>query len=58
MQVELLHPGVDLSEVEARTGFELTLQQPLQETPLPTAEQLQILREQVDPDRYIIGRSG
>jgi glutaconate CoA-transferase subunit B len=58
MQVELLHPGVDLSEVEAHTGFELALQQPLQETPLPTAEQLQILREQVDPDRYIIGRSG
>jgi len=57
MQVESLHPGVDLSEIEARTGFELTFQQPLQETPLPTAEQLKILREQVDPHRYIIGRS-
>jgi glutaconate CoA-transferase subunit B len=58
IQIESLHPGVDMSEVEARTGFELTLQQPLQETPQPTAEQLQILREQVDPHRYIIGRSG
>ena len=57
MQVESLHPGIELSEVEASTGFELGVQQPLGETVVPTSEQLKILREQVDPHRYIIGRN-
>ena len=56
MQLESLHPGVELATVEAQTGFQLETQEPLGQTPLPTPEQLEILRTEVDPHGYIIGR--
>ena len=56
MQLESLHPGVELATVQAQTGFQLESLEPLGQTPLPTAEQLEILRKEVDPDGYIIGR--
>lgn len=57
MQVESLHPGVTLDQVRERTGFELLVHEPLGVTPQPAVEHLQILRNDVDPHRYIIGRS-
>lgn len=56
MQVLSLHPGVTLEQVRAQTGFELGVREPLEQTPPPTAEELAILREQIDPHRYLIGR--
>ena len=56
MQVESLHPGVELSDVQSNTGFPLLLNDPLESTAPPTADELSLLREQVDPDRTIIGR--
>lgn len=56
MQVESLHPGVTLDEVRGRTGFELLVREPLGTTPQPSREQLQLLREEVDPLGYIVGR--
>jgi glutaconate CoA-transferase subunit B len=56
MQVESLHPGVTFRDVQDRTGFELLATEPLGETPAPAREQLEILRNEVDPHRYIIGR--
>jgi len=56
MQVESLHPGVNLEQVQDQTGFELLVADTLTETPQPTADQLQTLREQVDPHGYILGR--
>lgn len=56
MQVLSLHPGVRLDEVLAATGFSLGVQEPLATTAAPTPEELRILREEVDPHRYIIGR--
>lgn len=56
MQVETLHPGVSLDEVRRNTGFELLVAPTLSETAAPSAEELRILREHVDPNRYIIGR--
>jgi glutaconate CoA-transferase subunit B len=56
MQLESLHPGVDLDRVRQNTGFELLVKVPLAVTPEPPAAHLAILREQVDPHRYIIGR--
>ncbi|HND53047.1 MAG TPA: CoA-transferase [Pirellulaceae bacterium] len=58
MQVESLHDGVTFEQVQAQTGFELLARHPLGTTPPPTAEQLTVLREDVDPHRYIIGRAG
>ena len=56
MQIESLHPNVLLDEVQASTGFELLVKEPLGRTPTPDDEQLRVLREEVDPHRYIIGR--
>jgi glutaconate CoA-transferase subunit B len=56
MQVESLHPGVTLDEVRSRTSFELLVKDPLATTLPPSEEQLCVLREEVDPHRYIIGR--
>ena len=58
MQIESLHPGVSLDEVRDHTGFELRIPESIETTPDPSSQQLEILRHQVDPLRYIIGRSG
>src|SRR3954451_6157784 len=56
MEVLSLHPGVTLEQVRANTGFERGVREPLQTTPPPSAQELCILREEVDPFGYIIGR--
>ncbi len=56
MQVESLHEGISLEEVQENTGFEIAAATNLGTTPTPTEEQLNILRAEVDPHRYIIGR--
>jgi glutaconate CoA-transferase, subunit B len=56
MRVRSLHPGVGLEQVQAATGFRLEAADPLATTEPPTAEELRILREEVDPHRYILGR--
>ncbi len=56
MQVLSLHPGITLDQVRQNTGFELSVADPLQTTAPPTDHELAILRDEVDPHRYIIGR--
>jgi glutaconate CoA-transferase subunit B len=56
MQVLSLHPGVTLEQVRASTGFELSVAEPLAVTAAPADEELRLLREEVDPHRYLLGR--
>jgi len=56
MRVESLYPGVSLEQVKDNCGFELLVSDELEITPPPTEEELRVLREEVDPDGYIIGR--
>jgi glutaconate CoA-transferase subunit B len=56
MQVLSLHPGVALDQVRAATGFELGTHESLATTPPPTALELHLLREEIDPHRYLLGR--
>lgn len=49
MRVAQLHPGVDIDEVIAATGFELVIPENLGVTRAPTAEELRILNEVIDP---------
>jgi glutaconate CoA-transferase subunit B len=56
MQVLSLHPGVALEQVRAATGFELGVREPLTVTDAPTEHELTILRQEVDPHRYVLGR--
>jgi glutaconate CoA-transferase subunit B len=58
MRVKSLHPDKTLEQVRAATGFDLTACDPLTTTAEPTEEQLRVLRTNVDPGRYILGRSG
>jgi len=56
MEVESLHPGITIEEVHENTGFELLVKDNLGTTEEPTENALKILREKVDPHKYIIGR--
>ena len=56
MQVLSLHPGVTMDRVRAATGFSINAVEPLGVTAAPTEEELRILRDEIDPLRYVIGR--
>jgi glutaconate CoA-transferase subunit B len=56
MEVHSLHPGVTLEQVKKSTGFDLGAREPLETTLPPTDHELKILREEVDPHGYIVGR--
>ena len=56
MQVESLHPGVTFEQAQENTEFELLRASDVAETAPPREEELRILREEVDPYRYVIGR--
>src|SRR5437899_552365 len=56
MEILSLHPGINLEQVRRATGFELGVKEPLAPTVPPSDVELQILRDEVDPHRYIIGR--
>ena len=43
------HPGVSVDKIRKRTGFPLDIAPDLIETPPPTAEELRLLREEIDP---------
>jgi glutaconate CoA-transferase subunit B len=49
MRLHSVHPGVSADEVVARTGFELLVPERVAVTAAPTAAELDILRQRVDP---------
>jgi glutaconate CoA-transferase subunit B len=56
MRVESIHQGLAFEEVQKNCGFPLLKAGKIVVTPAPTADELRILRTEVDPKRYIIGR--
>ena len=56
MRVEQLHPGVTFEMIQENTGFEMLKADHIEETEEPTQLELKILREEVDPQGYLIGR--
>ncbi len=56
MEILSLHPGITCDQVQQATEFELSVHEPLTTTAPPTELELQILRDEVDPHRYILGR--
>lgn len=44
-----LHPGIRLEELVENTGFPLHIPKDIPTTPLPSAEELRLLREEIDP---------
>lgn len=53
MRIQSVHPGVSVEEVQASTGFDLVVPAEVPATRMPTAEQLQLLRERIDLDRLL-----
>jgi hypothetical protein len=49
MRVTSTHPGVSLERIGARTSFDLEVSPDCCETPPPSAEEVRLLREVIDP---------
>lgn len=56
MRLHALNPEVTVEDVIANTGFDIIIPSKVKETEPPTREELKILREEVDPNRLILGR--
>lgn len=56
MRVISLHPGYTFEDVQDNCGFELLRADSLSITPEPTEHELALLRKEVDPYGYVIGR--
>jgi glutaconate CoA-transferase subunit B len=54
MQLLALNPGVTLEQVIENTGFQLIIPDRVDRNEPPTAEELRMLREEVDPNRLYI----
>jgi len=54
MQLLATQPGVSIEQVLENTGFELQLADVIDQNPEPSAEELRILREEVDRDRLYV----
>lgn len=57
MKVLSIHEGKTQQDVIDNTGFKMLFADAVETTPAPTDRELEILRTQVDPRRYIIGRA-
>jgi glutaconate CoA-transferase subunit B len=49
MRLDSLHPGATLDDVRATIAWAPKLRDPLPTTPAPTAEELRLIREELDP---------
>ncbi len=49
LRLTTTHPGVTVAQVQAHTGFELEIAPDVMETPLPSPEELRLLRKEIDP---------
>ena len=50
MRLRSVHPGVTVDEVVDATGFSLVVPADVPESRLPTADELELIREVIDPD--------
>jgi glutaconate CoA-transferase subunit B len=56
MMIESIHKGVELDDILQNSGFKPIIPEKIGITPPPSETELMILRQEVDPHRYIIGR--
>jgi len=49
MRLISYHPGITIQQIQARTGFQLEIAPDVHETPLPSTQELRLLREEIDP---------
>lgn len=56
MRIRSVHEGITLQEVIENTGFELIIPQEVPVTSPPTEEELQLIREEIDPKGILLRR--
>jgi glutaconate CoA-transferase, subunit B len=56
MRITALNPGYSIKDVQDNCGFELLQAAKIVENAPPSAEELHMLRDVIDPYRYVIGR--
>lgn len=56
MYLESYHPGVTIDEVKENTGWDLKISPTVHETMPPTAEQIRLLRHELDPRGIFLKR--
>ena len=49
MRLTTFHPGVSIERIQKKTGFELQIAADVHETEHPTADEIRLLREEIDP---------
>ena len=49
LRLDSLHPGADLARVRSAMGWEPRVAPSLAETPMPSGEELRLIREELDP---------
>jgi len=49
MRLKSYHRGVAIDKIQQKTGFPLSIDPDVQETPPPTVEEVRLLREVIDP---------
>jgi acyl CoA:acetate/3-ketoacid CoA transferase beta subunit len=49
MRLISYHPGVTIEQIQKKTGFALEVAPDVHETPAPTEQEIQLLREKIDP---------
>lgn len=54
MRLVATHPGVTIDDVIANTGFELIIAEKVGTNEPPSAEELRLLREEIDPEKLYI----
>jgi glutaconate CoA-transferase subunit B len=55
MQLETIHPNTTLEDVLSNMNFKPIVPDDLPITPLPTPEQIRLIREEIDPERAYAG---
>jgi len=50
MRLEALHPGAELDAVRETIGWNIKVASDLAATPAPTADELRLIREELDPE--------
>ena len=49
LRLTTFHPGVTIERIQQRTGFELEIAPDVHQTPPPSAEEIRLLRQEIDP---------
>jgi glutaconate CoA-transferase subunit B len=55
MRLRSVHPGVTCADVRAHTGWEIAVPADAATTEPPTAEELRLLRDELDPEGHYLG---